>query len=216
MATAVSFSEWHDEISMHAPGASIAGMELALKSTIAEFLRDSGAFLIETPGITPVGGRNTYYLDPQPEGPVLYIHSIAYNGRFLVPMQTPSYQSRAFEQPSGDAPRAFRTYADAPGKFTLVPGIADDGLYEMVPYVSIGFSGTCQEAVAHIFKLRWYDYILQGTLGKLLSQQNKPYFNLQLAYAHSRKFRAGIAQARDMANRQFSSIESDFLFPKWA
>jgi hypothetical protein len=51
----------------------------------------------------------------------------------------------------------------------------------------------------------WFEPVLDGTLGRLYSQPAKPYSSPQLAQYHMRRYRAGIARARDVANRGFTN-----------
>ena len=68
---AVELSRWYDEVATQASGASIKGIELALKSTVAEFMRESAAFAMELPGLTLRANKSTYYIPRPDDGPII-------------------------------------------------------------------------------------------------------------------------------------------------
>jgi hypothetical protein len=87
----------------------------------------------------------------------------------------------------------------------------------VVPWAALTFPRAyVANSIPVIFERYWYEHIMDGALSKLLSQQDKPYTNPQLAGYHGKRFRNGISQARDMAQRQFSNSERGWSYPAWA
>jgi len=212
---AVSYTIWYDELAMNCPGATIPGMEQAVKRTLAQFLRESGAWVKELSGIALKANKSTYAIVPQPEGPILYIMAIWHQNKFLTPMTMPDYRSRVFAADS-TAPVGYTAVVDKPGEFIIHPTLNTDSPYKAIPVVAFGFSPNCKEYLPDIFCMHWYDAILCGATQRLASQQDKPYTNVTVAQLHGVRFRNYISQARDMARRQVLNVESDFRFPKWA
>lgn len=225
MAEQFSITDWIDELLPHVPGVSLQGAKQALRATLREFAVDSGAWLHELPPVSLRAGRDVYYLEPTACGntTVLYIQAISYvvdNGtnfvRFLKPLQGTNYRARSAQAPLSE-PWGFLADPAEPGKFLLVPGVSEDVVDALIPYVALGFSEQFEDdAIPLRFRRYWFDHILDGAIGRLIGQQDKPYTNLVLAQYHKRRFRAGVSKARDMARRQMAGAESDFQFPFWA
>jgi len=222
--TMVPVTDWLSELTVAAPGGTQEGYLQALRQTLREFTVDSGAWLRELGPITMAPGKGKYTITPQHDADVLYIHSVAYvhggndgDGTYtrnLRPQQVPAYRLRSTAASS--SPMGFYGDPEESGVFYITPPPNEDVAGELVPYVSLGLlSDNCDQVPAQ-FKRVWFDIILDGTLGRLTSQQDKPYTNTMAAQYHIRRFRNGIAKARDVAHRQFTSAESAFLFPAWA
>jgi hypothetical protein len=136
---------------------------------------------------------------------------------FIQPEQTPG--GRNSHSTARGWPKNFRTYNERPGALQLVPTLRGDQVAKegFVPWVSLTFPRTyVADSVPVVFERYWYEIILDGVLTKLMSQQDKPYTNPVLARYHGARFRNGISQARDMAQRQFSNSERGWVYPAWA
>lgn len=220
-----SLDDWMEELVSYVPGVSIEGAKQALRATFREFTVESGAWKHELPSVSIRAGRDEYFLEPTACGTtvVLYIETLSYmtdNGtkfvRKLVPYQNPQFYSRATNNPVGE-PWGYITDPAEPGKFTLTPKVTEDINNAIVPYVSLGFSEVFPDKKIPLrFKRYWYDFILDGAIGRLAGQQDKPYTNLILSQYHKKRFRRAISAARDMSSKQMSVSETDFRFPFWA
>lgn len=65
----------------------------------------------------------------------------------------------------------------------------------------------------------WLNYrnaLIEGTLGRLMSQIAKPYANERMAIYHMRRFRNFAAQARVEAQRQYNYAAQAWAFPKFS
>jgi hypothetical protein len=105
-----------------------------------------------------------------------------------------------------------------PSKVTIYPtpaaGMADMPMKLLV-------SCTYDDADCHVppeeVQTQFYDFVLDGALGRIMSIPKKPWSSPVHAQYHLRRFRAGIAEARDMAKRSWGLSESGFHFPQgWA
>lgn len=208
----VTVSSWYDELLVHAPGASIGGMQQALDSALAEFLRRSGAYVKDLSGISLRAGKEHYYIPQPSEGPVLFVHALMFNQKPLRPLMIPQWQARTV---ATGVPTHFRRYLDDANKFSVSPVPVDDtGV--VYPYVAFGYNPELRDHLPDLFKLQWYDAILDGALYRLCSQQNKPYSDPTMALVRGKSFRAAIAQARDEARKQFTTMETPWRYPAWA
>ena len=183
---------------------------------------------------TPVAAYNT--IDDYWAWDIGYIHTCAYfqqyvwnpnpslrtrrATRFIYPSQTQWNRTPHGHNVGVDGwPASFTAYNERPGAIEVLPSLAgntDEG-EGIVPWVSLIFPREFVEnSIPDIFQRMWYDHILDGAVSKLMSIQDKPFTNPQLAAYHARRFRNGMAQARDMAMRQFTDTERGWQFPKWA
>lgn len=62
--------------------------------------------------------------------------------------------------------------------------------------------------------VQWFETILAGTLFKLFEQPAKPWSSLPLAQIHGKRFRLGIMRARGIAQQNFTSNGSSWVFPR--
>jgi len=212
---AVEISHWYDEVMVHASGVTTAGAEQAIKGAVAEFMRDSAAFAVELPGITLRAGKDTYYIPPPQDGPIICLIAVMYQNRPLTPRTALNWAQTPRAQ-SSDSPTYFRADVADNTKIVISPAPATTLTDKLIPYAALGYSGTCKSSVPDVFCRQWYDVILSGALKRLFMQPNKPYTNTQLATYHAKVFRNGIAVARDKARKQFTQQETTFRFPTWA
>jgi hypothetical protein len=61
-----------------------------------------------------------------------------------------------------------------------------------------------------------FETIKQGTLGRMQTMVNKPWYDPQNGALNQRRFRNGMAQARDMAKRGYAQAAPSWRFPAWA
>lgn len=222
MGQSTQITDLYDEVVIHVPGAASGVIKLATEATLREFFVVSGAFTKELPPVSIRANVADYYLDPQPDGEILYIHAMAYpvgdRYKFLKPLTQQAARARV-HAPSA-IPLAFSSYVDYPGKFTLQPVVTEDLKHALVPFCAMTIKrGRCLEDDFQIpvWMLRyWKDHFVSGILGRLFSIPDKPYTNSIQSQYHLRRFRAGMAQARDAARRQFTDAETPFTFPRWA
>lgn len=139
--------------------------------------------------------------------------------RFLTADQTQHFRAAGgSEGSSTGGPRNFHTLNIRPGAMELYPSL-DINLPTsgVVPWVSLGFPRIpVNNAVPVIFERYWYEHILDGAVGRLCSQQDKPYTNAVLAKYHLTRFRNGISEAREVAERQFNPTERGWGYNQWA
>ena len=70
--------------------------------------------------------------------------------------------------------------------------------------------------VPEFVQTHFYDTILSGCLGRMYSHPKRPYSAPSIAVEYKRRFRSGMAEARDMGRRNFTAANSSWQFPAWA
>jgi hypothetical protein len=63
---------------------------------------------------------------------------------------------------------------------------------------------------------QWFETILSGVLFRLYATPAKPYSSPQAAQFHGHAYRAGVASARDIAQRQYTQGPGRWYFPLYA
>jgi len=189
-----------------------------------------------TPGDASVAQTQFHVLEDYAPYDVAVMHIMAYYQSYtwdanpsiqtqqatswIVPAQSPNARSPYGGWASAEGwPKFFKTQNERPGSVQLIPTLKGDQAAKegFVPWVALTFPRTyIGNSVPVIFERQWYEAILDGTLSKLLSQQDKPYTNPTLATYHARRFRNEIAKGRDMARHQFNNSETGWSFPAWA
>lgn len=220
----VDFNLWADELGVMLPGLTEMAAKQALGATFREFCVVSGAWVREIDPISIVADQATYEINPLSDATVLYIMAISYQpeqtdtnnrySRFLQPSQEMYSRSRAAAP--GSQPWGYVGNAEVPGQFTLVPTVGTNIADSLIPYVALGPINPFDGMFPASFQTYHFDKILTGAAARLMSYQDKPYTNLMVSQVYHKRFRAGMAEARDMARRQFTSAENDFVFPYWA
>jgi hypothetical protein len=222
MAT-VSTDLWADELTVMLPGATKAAIQLALRATFREFCLQSGAWVRELPLIDLDEGVSTYELAPYvADAEILYILAVMWRAesspeayyRALRGLQVPNNRGRRVTV--SEAPVAYYGNTEQPSRITVDPTPSKDLPQSLLVYAALGPKYPYEDTMPAFFRSHLFDVILDGTAGRMMGQQDKPYTNTIGAQYYMRRFRTGMAQARDMARRQFTSAETGFRFPSWA
>ena len=66
-----------------------------------------------------------------------------------------------------------------------------------------------------ILKRQFFEFIMDGVLGRMYAQPNKPYTNGPGAQFHSKRYRLKVGEARAHANAGFTSRAQNWFFPTW-
>lgn len=223
-AKTVPMSNWADELMVLLPGVSTEAAKQALRASFREFCVQSGAWTRELRPVDIKEGKSRYYLDPQPDASVLYILAIQYvvtddanptsgYSRFLNAQQRPYQRSKALQPVA--APVAYVGVSEEPGAFDLVPAVNVDMDQVLIPYVCLGPKEPFNDRFPYSFERLHFDKLLEGAASRLMMQSGRPYSNPIMAQYYARRFRAGMAAARDMSRREFNTSRSEFAFPYW-
>lgn len=212
-------SLWLEELVAMAPGATNNTLKLAIRTSFREFCVRSGAWNREIAAISLEEGVAGYEIPPQDDANVLYILNMfwlkdAAQYGVIPPAQAP-YHNLMMREPS-TRPQAFVGDMEAPQTFTLIPTPKESVEDAIKVFVALGPKDPHIDDIPTFFTSHHFDTLLDGAAHKLYAQPNKPYTNMVLAQFHGRKFNKAIANARDVARRQFTTAEHTWSFPRWA
>ncbi len=183
-----------NELRIKLPGSSDAGIKLELFGVIKEFLQDSNSWL-ENIELMVTAGTQSYALVPRKGGQIirlggvwdglgLPVHASMPNFGTLTVHQ--SIQVTSVAQAESDTSRK----ATTPWTVNVIKNTSLPTTKDAIP-------------VAPDFVLQVYStYIMDGVLGKMMSQTSKSYTNVQMGVYHLKRFRDGISIARDAAFNQ--------------
>lgn len=185
-------------------GATDAGIELELFAVMDDFFRGSNVWQedinVAVPANDPAGTQ--YQLVPT--GPALI-------DKLMWTFQAPS-QTNQLRGPGVNA--AMQT----PGLLTLPYQPSSATNY--IATVSLTVQDPVKQESCVIFPLwvleRYRQVLLNGLLGRMMTQPNKPYSNTQMAIYHTRKFSSGISAARVEMTRNNTYRKQAWRFPGFA
>lgn len=186
------------------PGAIDSAMQLALFTVMDEFFKGTNAWMEDIPfdvvGSSPSG---TIY-EIVPTGPAT-IDKLMW----------------VFEQPTSDSEirgAPVNAYMSTPGELVLRLQPSENKTY--IATVAL----TVQDPVTRdgyvIFPAwvvaKYRQHIIDGLLGKMMSQPNKPYTDKQLSVYHLRRFLGGIGEAKVEVQRNQMYRAQAWVFPRFA
>lgn len=197
---------WDDELFASLPGATTDLVKLQLQSTIRDFCRRSGAWIVDST-LNIKADRSTYDFSKISQGEAVMTMAVIIDE---------AYKSLADVFPAtGISYRGSYVYSTKPGVLVVEPTPTkdiDNAFTVSIAYMPI-YDATSYD---DLFGTLWYDYILDGVKARMMSMPGKPFSNLQLAAIHQRMYKSGISNARDTARRRFSMAESTWRYPGWA
>ncbi len=205
---ATSLSVWTDELTVRLPGASTDQIDLELKATVREFFTKSGFWTEELDPIDIVADTDIYTLTPT-EGVIMGTMYVWVDHKSIplstIKPKTVSTSSNSVQTAWAPQPNQIQLFpmpsVDITGGLKVLVRLNPDAKWRQLP----------DELGSHFF-----DEILDGVLGRLYSQPGKPYTNIVVSQYHLRRFRDGIARARDMGQKRYSNAETPWTYPFFA
>lgn len=176
-------------------GASDSGIKAEAYEVLREFFQDSNSWR-EWISFTPVAGTQDYRLVVQEQGKIIRLNGV--------------FDSNFFPQ------------------FCTLHDNDTDMLHVVYPLSSIYAPWTAQVVkdtdlptskddipIAPNWVLsRYSSHIIDGLLGKMMQQQNKPYSDKMTARYHLQRFRTGIQIARQEANAKYLVGAQTWRYPQ--
>lgn len=217
---------WGSDLRVRLPSADGGAIDREIANAVQEFVQQSGVMILEvTQDI--VGDQALYEFSTIPTEHIptttpfngirgLYCHAVRLeNGDYLRINQ---------HRPRG----AFSTPAQT-GKPTVAHVPSWPGTVELFPVPNESLDGQKLTVVTSAIFLRpvvsvpeiihgwYYEAILDGATGRMMSHPKRPYSDPRLAQYYLRRFRNQMRVAADEAKRKWSNAESEFRFnPSWA
>lgn len=199
-------TEWQTALMAELPGATWEFVEAILCQVANEFFTNTGAWIEKMP-IDLRDERKIYYLNPVVgrDVEVLYVHALQKADESFVRLVEPAV-GMAGAKAAYVWPAAVINLPDYP--------TADEkkGLYAIVSLRPKMCAGEVPDDTVMLH----FDTIKCGTLGRLQVMTNKPWYDPQSGAVNQRRFRNGMAQARDMAKRGYAASAPSWRYPAWA
>lgn len=186
------------------PGATDDAMQLELFAVMDEFFKGSNVWQedvnITIPANDPAG--TIYYVTPT--GPslvdkLLWVYQVSTSTAISRGSQIGAAMQYPGEITLGSQPSSAVTY-----RVTVTLTVQD-------PTTRDGYVSFPAWVLA-----RYRNIVLDGLLGRMMSQPNKPFSNMQLSVFHMRKFIGGISSARVEATRNNTYRQQAWRFPGFA
>ena len=210
-----AFEIWRDDILSRLPGADEDMADAQFLSALREFYTRSGAWIQEFTK-TLQAGKTNYTLNPAPNSSkVIAVHQVQFGDANPV---KPASRRPLVSSSAGTGTSGFLPHMSTPSLMIVYPtpatGMAD---VTMRILASCTYDdGDCHTPPEQV-QVQFYDFVLDGALGRMMTIPKKPWSSPVHAQYHLRRFRDGIAVARDMAKRSWGLSESNFQFPQdWA
>ncbi len=188
------FEQFMNQARIKLPGASDSGIKTELYDVFKEFLEDSNAWR-EDIDFQAEASRQVYILAPRYDGQIIRLVGVWDDKGLVIPAFMSDFGSiRLVHAPSSTPPN--RWFARVIKNVT-VPVTKDD-----VPIVP--------DWVLRVYSI----HVLDGLLGKMMSQMNKSFTDSVKSVYHLRRFRAGIQIARTAASRENTLGAQSWAFPQ--
>lgn len=179
-----------DQARMRLPGALDAAILVELSSVMKDFLSETNVWLQDV----------TFTAAPN-DSPLSYS---------LYPFDGEATRLMKVKDASG---RQVPANMLEPGVVTLQRAPAQEETYTATFALSSPTTNSYPECPEWVLS-KHYNIILDGLLGRMMSQIAKPYTSPAIAAMHLRKFRQGISLARTAANRENTYGAQRWRFPK--
>jgi len=181
-----------DNLRIRLPGAVDELMKLELFNTLNDFFQDTNLWRVRLQFSTEVGARS-YSLAPLPSSAYVRLISLI-DSKGLGVSAT----------------------MDVPGTIILatVPNTVQQLVAELTLTVDDPMSVENYPICPDWALNKYQNDIVDGVLGRMMSQAAKPYSNTQLALYHARSFRSAVAVARMEANRRNIYGAQSWVYPQ--
>lgn len=209
---------WGTDLRMRLPSADDDAIAYEVRNTIQEFLQQSGALALDLL-IDVVPGEDTYdYKDVDAtyspsnvsfgglEG--LYVHQIKLeDGSYLRLQDYVPYPLAA----GASVPRVAWS-AGQLGSVRVYPAPGETMAGQQMEFKTTLILVRPISTVPAALAAGYFDVILDGATGRMMSHSKRPYSDPKLGEYYLRRFRNGMRVATDEAKRGWMNAESSFLF----
>ena len=204
----VKLDTWLRDLLAVTPGCIPKVRKRALILACREFFEQSAAWRVTIGPKTLQANKKRYYMSPYDAyADIVRVFGVEFKGCPLRP---------AVRRPAGEEPAAsqpLRYYLESPDQVRLWPQSLTTVENALTFYVAL----TPKQSVTHLPRIaatHFYDAILDGATGRLLSQPAKPYTSPKLAEYHLNRFRAAIGKYAAQGKSGFTGAAS-WTFPRF-
>lgn len=186
------------------PGATMAVMQQELFMAVDDFLKDTNAWQEDIPLTIP---------GSQPPGTI-----------YVLAPQAPSAITRlmwVFSAPaSTGAMRGSQVGASMSVPGELILSLQPSAVLNIIATVALTVLDPVNKENNVIYPAwilqKYHDVLLDGLLGRMMMQPNKPWSNTQMTVYHTRRFNSGKAKARVEVTHNNTYRQQAWRFPQFA
>jgi len=208
----MAITSWTNLLLPRLPGASKTLVEAEIVKTIENFCRDSTAWRDTLYGFDVTAGQReiSVIVDDGSQLKVVGLLRVYYNQKQLT-----QYSHTPWET-STNYPSGWTTKPGDPSTIMLstIPIVTDANSIDVLAYLRPVDPVNITVDMTLLTEDFW-EIIFDGVMGRMLSQNDKPYSNATSAAYHLSRYRHGTRKARDMANRGFTGNAQNWVFPKF-
>jgi hypothetical protein len=201
------FTHFMNQARMKLTGASDAGIKSELFEVLREFFEGSNSWRHAT-HFNVVAGQQKYFVEPDDGGQIIRLLGVEDGNHCTQAAFMPEFGEIHVRYPINvttvqplTAP-PYPIIANAPWRAWFVENIKLPTTNDLTPIVP-----------KWVFKV-YQTYLLDGLLGKMMSQEGKSYTNDEKAAYHLRRFLAGIQIVRTAANRANTVGAQNWRYPR--
>lgn len=187
-----NLSRLFDNLRIRLPGVIDDVLKLELFSVLNEFFQDTNAWYEDIP-FAVTSGVTTYPITPSTPAKIVRLQGVVNSDEVSVHATMPGDDEITLRW----APTQADTYT-ARVTLTVNDPLTRDG-YPEYPDWALSL---------------YFDEIMDGVLGRAMSQAAKPYANERMAIYHMRRFRSGVARAKVEAQHQYLYRGQTWKFPQ--
>lgn len=204
----VKLDTWLRDMLTHTPGCTPRVRKRELILACREFFEQSGAWKVVVGPKQLTANRKRYTLSPYDAyADIVHVHCVELNG---LPLKLWARRPAGVE-PNASSPLG--CWLEDPETIRFWPPASTTVANALTFYVSL----MPKESVTHlprIARTHFYDAILNGACGRLLSHPAKPYSNPVAAQYHLSRFRAAIGKYAGMAKQGFAGAPA-WTYPRF-
>lgn len=195
-----------DSCRVKLPGSTDANIKHELFSTVKEFLNDSDAW-VETINLRVTAGTQEYALVPKTGGQIITLMCVLDGIRCPVKAAMPEFGVLQVHQ-TVNVTSIAQAATDLSRKATT------PWLVQVVKNVKLPTTKDSLPIVPDFVLAVYSEYIKDGILGRMMTEQAKPYTNMQAGAMHLKRYRDGIGIARSKSWAQNLVGGQRWAFPQ--
>lgn len=204
------FDDMVQDVMTRCAGAPETTATLFVTNALREFYVHSGSLIRDCLPIVLQDDKVDYVIPPQPDGAVIYIYGGKVNTRWLGLKTSESLLSTT----TGTSITRIWAPSQSAIRVEPVPSGINPNQNELIIVAALQ-PETLADVPLEVYTYH-YDVIIDGAIGRGYMMPDKPWSNVKTATYHLRRFRNGMASARDVARRKYTSADTPVQFPPWA
>ena len=202
---------WLEAASTRLPGAPLVALQQEWLWAAREFFSRSTAWRHTLPAITIVAGTDLYSLTSDvTDASINQVHQASIPDRYLSPS---SQHPVVLGNQESETPTQFSSPNQTDIRLWPKPSKEiTDGLLVTVSLIPTSLTTAMPDYLGNQF----FEPLLDGMLGKMMNYPNRPFSNDTKAAYHLRRFRSGMARARNNAIHGLNESSNTWNYPGFA